>query len=92
MAVALKTESPAGSLAPKLTLADLEMGQKGVVVGIGQSDTALRRRLAALGVIRGTEIVPDRAAPMGNPRSYNLLGYRLSLRNEDARSILIRVE
>ncbi|MEI8395111.1 MAG: FeoA family protein [Rhodospirillaceae bacterium] len=74
------------------TLADLGTGEKGIVVGIGLADDTLKRRLNAFGIIRGTEIVLDRTAPMGNPRTYTLLGYRLSLRNEDARNILMRVE
>ncbi len=80
------------STAPTLTLAELGIGQKGIVAGIGQADDTLKRRLTALGIVRGTEIKVDRTAPMGNPRTYNLLGYLLSLRNEDARTILLRLE
>ncbi len=73
-----------------LTLADLDRGQRGVVAGIGGSDTTLKRRLVSFGVVLGTEITVDRTAPMGNPRTYSLLGYRLSLRNEDARAVLLQ--
>ncbi len=74
------------------TLADLETGQRGIVVGFNKADDILKRRLTAFGIIRGTEILLDRTAPMGNPRTYNLLGYLLSLRNEDARNVLMRIE
>jgi len=77
--------------APAVTLADLGAGQRGIVVGVGVGDETLKRRLTAFGIVRGTEITLDRAAPMGNPRAYSLLGYRLSLRNEDARAILLRL-
>ena len=84
--------SPVAAATPALTLADLVSGQKGIVVGIGQADDTLKRRLTAFGIVRGIEIRLDRIAPMGNPRTYNLHGYLLSLRNEDARTILLRVE
>ncbi len=84
--------SHAASMTSALTLADLGTGQKGIVVGIGKTDDTLKRRLTAFGIVRGTEIELDRTAPMGNPRTYSLLGYQLSLRNEDARSILLRFE
>jgi len=74
-----------------MTLADLGFGQKGIVVGIAAADDILKRRLTAFGVIKGTEIELDRMAPMGNPRSYTILGYRLSLRNEDARTVMMRL-
>ncbi len=94
MSVALKKKalSQVASTASALTLADLTTGQKGIVVGIGHTDDTLKRRLTAFGVVRGIEIELDRTAPMGNPRTYSLLGYQLSLRNEDARNILLRVE
>ena len=88
----IKTAQVQAMTAAPLTLADLGLGQKGIVVGIGQADDTLKRRLTAFGIVRGTEIKLDRTAPMGNPRTYNLLGYLLSLRNEDARAILLRVE
>jgi len=72
------------------TLADLGPGQRGTVQRIGGEDVELRRRLLALGVVRGAEIVVDRAAPLGDPRAYTLLGYRLTLRNDDARVILVQ--
>ena len=90
--VATHTKSARLHPAPPLTLADLGIGQKGIVAGIGQADDTLKRRLTALGIVRGTEITVDRTAPMGNPRTYNLLGYLLSLRNEDARAIWLRPE
>ena len=79
-------------LAATVPLADLAKGQRGFVVGLGQTDETLKRRLTAYGIVRGTEITLDFTAPMGNPRTYSLLGYRLSLRNEDARNILLRLE
>ena len=42
-----------------------------------------------MGVVKGTEIVVDHTAPLGDPRVYTLKGYRLTLRNAEARHILV---
>lgn len=73
------------------SLADLAHGERGVVDKI-EGDAVFRRKLSALGVVKGIEIMLDHTAPMGDPRAYFLLGYNLSLRNEDARKILLRTE
>jgi ferrous iron transport protein A len=72
-----------------LTLADLGPGQSGCVVKV--DDDALGHNLAAMGLVKGATVSVDRTAPMGNPRIYALQGYRLSLRNEDARKVLLRL-
>jgi ferrous iron transport protein A len=72
-----------------ITLAELKPGESGVVSSI-KSDAALKRRLNAMGLVRGTEIFVDLTAPMGDPRAYTLLGYQLSLRQEDARNIYLQ--
>ncbi len=83
-------ESPAWSVGGR-TLADLQPGEKAFVRGI-ESSASLKRRLSAMGVISGAEISLNRTAPMGDPRVYTLLGYNLSLRNEDARKIILKAE
>lgn len=71
------------------TLADLGPGERAVIKGI-EGDSALKRRLTVLGVVRGIEIALDFAAPLGDPRAYSIMGYQLSLRNEDARKIALQ--
>ena len=71
------------------TLADLSAGERGIIDGINVGPE-LKHKLNALGVVKGIEIVLVYAAPMGDPRAYSLLGYNLSLRNEDARNIILR--
>ena len=90
-AILLNMGSSENPVAPSITVADLVAGQKGIVLGVSKGDETLKRRLTAFGILRGTEISLDRTSPWGNPRAYSLLGYQLSLRNEDARSILIRI-
>ena len=72
-------------------LAELGPGEVGVINRIN-ADASLKRRLSALGVVKGIEVVLDHKSPMGDPRAYTLLGYQLSLRNEDARKILLQAK
>ena len=71
------------------TLADLKDGQIAYIVSL-LGHNINKRRLMALGIVRGKEIQLDTVAPMGDPRIYSILGYRLTLRNEDARNIIVQ--
>lgn len=74
-----------------LTLADLEPGSRANINRI-TGDASLKRRLSAMGIVKGHEVYVDQAAPFGDPRLYTLLGHQICLRNEDARNILLHVE
>jgi ferrous iron transport protein A len=71
------------------TLADLGPGETAVVQRI-DADSLFIRRLSALGLVRGTQVLVEATAPLGDPRAYSLLGYQLSLRNQDARRIVLQ--
>ena len=71
-----------------MTLADLKPGQNGVIKGI-LGELSLKRRLAALGLVNGTNVSLGNIAPLGDPRVYELLDYTLSLRNEEARKVML---
>lgn len=71
------------------TLADLKSGEEAIIAGIS-GDIKLKRRLSALGLVSGVKIVLGQTAPLGDPRTYNILDYTLSLRNEEAR--LVRLQ
>jgi len=71
------------------TVADLKPGEGGVIDRIDAA-LSLRQRLNAMGVVRGKEILLEHTAPMGDPRIYTILGYQLSLRNEEARKIVLQ--
>ncbi len=71
-----------------LTLADLDSDRSVLITGL-EGDDVSKRRLMALGLVRGKEIALETKAPMGDPRVYSLLGYRLSIRNDDAQKILV---
>ena len=71
-----------------MTLLDLQRGEEGVILRIG-GDGRLRQRIAAMGFVSGTPVRMDRQALFGNPRIYEIRGYRISLRNEEAGKITL---
>jgi ferrous iron transport protein A len=71
-----------------ITLADLNNDEAVQIVGL-KGDDVSKRRLMALGIVRGKEISLETQAPMGDPRIYSILGYRLTIRNDDAQKILV---
>jgi ferrous iron transport protein A len=71
-----------------MTLADLEVGQDGVIVSIDGRDP-VGRRLADLGLVPKTTIRAIRRAPLGDPTVYELRGYRLCLRRGEAARVEI---
>ena len=84
---------PAGTSAdePVGTLLDLAQGEAGRVVDISPACLgSQRRRLLDLGVVRGTEIVPELVSAGGDPVAYRIRGALVALRREQAE--WIRVE
>jgi len=68
--------------------AELEVGQAGRVVRVVGSDE-ISRRILEMGVTPGVEIRRLGTAPLGDPLEFELRGYRLSLRKNEARQIEI---
>jgi ferrous iron transport protein A len=65
---------------------DLEVGQAGRVVRVVGSDE-ISRRILEMGVTPGVEIRRIGTAPLGDPLEFELRGYRLSLRKNEASHI-----
>jgi ferrous iron transport protein A len=68
--------------------ADLEVGESARVVRITDVDE-VSRRLLEMGVTPGVEMRRLGAAPLGDPLEFELRGYRLSLRRNEAEHIEI---
>jgi ferrous iron transport protein A len=68
--------------------ADLDVGQSALVKRIAGTDD-VSRRLLEMGVTPGVEIRRLGAAPLGDPLEFELRGYRLSLRRNEAEQIEI---
>lgn len=75
----------------ELQLSSLETGRRGIVIRIA-GDIAARRRIIAMGIVRGTKIKVVRKAPLGDPIEFELKDYNLSLRRREAEKIYVDVE
>jgi ferrous iron transport protein A len=68
------------------TLLDLEEGQQSNITRIGGGG-AIRQRLLDMGVTRGTTVLVERRAPLGDPVEVKIKGYHLAIRKDEARHI-----
>ena len=71
----------------KRSVADLNRGESGVIVGF--SDNVISLKLMEMGCLPGSIIKMNFAAPFGDPISYYIAGYNLTLRISEASAILI---
>lgn len=72
-----------------MTLDTLMNGQRAIVSGVCSGDPALCRKLLAMGIVAGTAIEKVCCAPLGDPAQFKALGYKISLRNSEAKSVHI---
>lgn len=69
-------------------LSHVPVGAKVKVKSISNEST-VKRRLLEMGVVPGVEILVKGKAPLGDPIEITLRGYKLTLRKEEAASILV---
>ena len=72
-----------------LTMSELVPGDHAVIDRLNGSSAKIRQRLLEMGLTRGTPIRLIRFAPLGDPIEIAVRGYRLSLRREEASSIIV---
>jgi ferrous iron transport protein A len=72
-----------------MNLKQLSVGDSGRVVGFGEGSKTYRRKLLSLGLTPGTELTVTRYAPMGDPVEIRVRGFSLSLRKDEAASLLV---
>jgi ferrous iron transport protein A len=70
------------------TLDLLKPGKKATILKVG-SVGPIRRRMADMGMIRGTPVEVVKVAPLGDPIEVKVKGYNLSLRKDEAAAIII---
>ena len=70
-------------------LADLKVGEKGVMCMI--SDRDLEQKLLEMGCTPGEKIQLVRKAPFGGPIAILVSSYILSIRKDDAKKIAIKM-
>ena len=76
----------------EVSLNMLRPGERGVINRIHTSAHGIRQRLLEMGLTKGTIVELVRFAPLGDPIEISVRGYRLSLRREEAASILLKKE
>ncbi|SEM06209.1 ferrous iron transport protein A [bacterium A37T11] len=69
------------------TLSELKPGQHGIILSF--TDLELSLKLMEMGCLPGSEVVFERTAPLGDPIVITVAGYQLSLRLQEAATILI---
>lgn len=69
-----------------VNLAELTEGQSGTIRDI-DTTSATSQRLLDLGFVPGTKITAIQQAPMGDPTTFEIRGYRVGLRNSESRLI-----
>ena len=71
-----------------MTLDQLRRGERARIVDVEGDDT-ISVRLMEMGLTEGEEIELIDFAPLGDPIEFAVRGYRLSLRTEEARRVVI---
>lgn len=71
-----------------MTLKDLKPGERGQIERLGGGGP-VKRRIADMGVIKGSLVEVVRVAPLGDPIDVKIKGYHLSLRKEEAAGIAV---
>ena len=69
-----------------MTLKELGIGQKGIILSVGGSG-ALRQHFLDMGLIQGAEVTVIKYAPMGDPVELRIHSYELTIRLSDAEQI-----
>ncbi len=70
-------------------LSELKPGQEGIIKEFNDNEIFLK--LMEMGCIPGEKILLEQIAPLGDPISVKVAGYRLSLRLNEAEHILVEI-
>jgi ferrous iron transport protein A len=71
-----------------MKLSQLEIGQKGIIKEF--TDLEMSVKLMEMGCLPGEEIKIERFAPLGDPIAIKVSGYQLSLRRQEASTIILQ--
>lgn len=70
-----------------IPLGRLALGATATVVGYQDGERV--RRFVEMGFVPGTSVTAVRAAPLGDPIEYAVLGSHVAIRREDADAVLV---
>lgn len=74
-----------------ITLANLKIGEKGIIKKVDIEGDALIR-INEMGLTEGAVVYIKKKAPLGDPLEITTRGYSLCLRTDDAKKIYIEKE
>lgn len=69
------------------TLDKLKIGESGIIKELTKRDLALK--LIEMGCLPGEKITLTRIAPLGDPIAIEISGYELSLRKDEASTVVL---
>lgn len=72
-----------------MLLSEVAVGSKAFISHFLDGNRAHRYKLLSLGLLRGTEVLIERKAPLGDPLQIKVRGFSLSLRKEEASMIAV---
>lgn len=70
------------------TLRDVAVGSTAVVRRL-TGEGAVKRRIMDMGITKGTEVFVRKVAPLGDPIEVTVRGFELSLRKDEAQTVLV---
>ncbi|MEI8032431.1 MAG: FeoA family protein [Chlorobiaceae bacterium] len=73
-----------------MRLSELKVGDRAEVTAV-RAESAIRRRIMDMGLIRGTSFKVLRVAPLGDPVEIYFKGLYLAMRKNEADGILVRM-
>jgi ferrous iron transport protein A len=73
-----------------MKLSDMKPGQEGIIQEF--NDETLVLKLMEMGCVPGERIILEQVAPLGDPISVAVAGYRLSLRLNEADQIIVDIK
>lgn len=69
-----------------MKLSDLKTGERGIIVKVS-GHGSFRKRITEMGFIKGKEVKVVLNAPLRDPIEYEIIGYKISLRRDEANEI-----
>lgn len=69
-----------------MNLSDLHSGERGVIVKVS-GHGGFRKRIVEMGFVKGKTVQVVLNAPLKDPIEYEIMGYKISLRREEARLV-----
>lgn len=69
----------------------MEPGESGRIVAISRQIRGYKK-FADLGIVKGTSLILERIAPLGDPLEVKIKGYNLSFRKEEAVNITVELD